>query len=272
MPPTSVDVTKYVIGAADIYYRATGVLTPWISIGLTKDDAVARIGIIQANPSDKLNGLDGLLRGMDYLRVESAEIEFTMPELSGPKLALAIPGSVATTLATTDSSGSPFVTTLAAASAIADTNVKVTAITNAVVGQYIGIDVVAGALREYRVITFVGTAGAGGTGIGFRDPLKRVHSNGVAVTQTVGDGKTEVIPPLIRRQPMTQYNDWALVTQSPADYYEFLIYRAIATTENIEMTFNDDATDMAGIRVVLGARKDETNLALPLITLRAPAS
>ena len=74
MPPTSVDPTKYIIGAAQIYYRATGVLTAWNSIGLTKGDAIARIGITAGNPSDKLSGLDGPIRGLDYLRVTSAEI------------------------------------------------------------------------------------------------------------------------------------------------------------------------------------------------------
>jgi hypothetical protein len=271
MPPTSVDPTKYVIGAADVYWRAAGTTGAWTSIGLTKDDAIARIVFQNNNPSDKLNGIDGLVRGLDYLRVLNAEVEFTMPELSGPKLALAIPGSISTTLATTDAGGSPLVTTLAAAAAIGDVTVKVVAITNAAAGDWMRINV-AGALAEYRRIDVVGTAGAGGTGLQFRDPLKKAHNNGVAVVETVGDGKTEIIPPLIRRQPTTANNDWALVTQSPADYYEFLIYRAIATTENVELSFSDDASDMAGIRVVLGARKDETNLALPLITLRAPAA
>lgn len=271
MPPTSVDVTKYIIGAAEIYYRTAGALTSWNSVGLTKDDAVARIGFDAANPSDKLNGIDGLIRGMDYLRVVSAEIEFTLPELSGPKLALAIPGSVSTTLATTDATGTPFSSTLAAAAAIGDTNVKVVANTNLTAGDWVRINV-SGALAEYRRIDVVGTVGAGGTGIQFRDPLKKAHASGVAAVETVGDGKTEITPPLIRRQPLTVYNDWALVTQSPADYYEILLYRAIANTETVEMSFSDDASDMAGIRVTIGARKDETNLALPLITLRAPAA
>jgi hypothetical protein len=271
MPPTSVDVTKYIIGSAEIYYRDAGVLTAWTSIGLTMDDAVARIGFENSNPSDALNGIDGMLRGLDYLRVTSAEVEFTMPELSGPKLALAIPGSISTTLATTDAGGTPFTSTLAANAAIGDTAVKITAVTNLTAGDWVRINV-AGVLAEYRRIDFVGTAGAGGTGMQFRDPLKKAHLSGVATVETVGDGKTEITPPLIRRQPTTAYKDWALVTQSPADYYEILLYRAIAQQDSVELTFNDDATTPAGIRVTLGARKDETNLALPLITLRAPAA
>jgi hypothetical protein len=270
MPPTSVDVTKYVIGHAEIYWRTAGSAGAWNSVGLTKDDAVARIGFQAGNPSEKLNGLDGLLRGMDLLRVLSAEIEFTMPELSGPKLALAIPGSVSTTLATTDA-GAGYSSTLAADAAIGDTAVKVAAVAGATAGDWLRVNVT-GALAEYRRIDVVGTLGSGGTGLQFRDPLKKAHLSGVAVTETVGDGKTEITPPIIRRQPLTAYNDWALVSQSPADYYEILLYRAIAKTEAVELSFSDDVTDMAGIRVTLGARKDETNLALPLITLRAPAA
>lgn len=272
MPPTSVAVESYVIGAASVYYRDVGVLTPWTSIGLTMDDAIARIGFENSNPSDALNGLDGMLRGLDYLRVISAEIEFTLPELSAPKLALAIPGSVSTTTATTDAGGTPLVTTLAAAAAIGDTSIKVVAVTNAAVGDWVRVNVVAGALDEYRQLTAVGTAGAGGTGLSFRDPLKKAHANGVAVVETVGDGKTEVTPPTVRRQPNTAYKDWALVSESPASYFEFLIYRAIATSDTVELSFNDDLNQPAGIRVTLGARKDETDLTKPLVKLRLPAA
>jgi len=270
MPPTSVAVETYVIGSANIYYRDTGVLTPWNSVGLTMDDAIARIGFENANPSDALNGLDGMLRGLDYLRVISAEIEFTLPELSAPKLALAIPGSISTATATTDAGGGGS-TTLAADAAIGATNIKATAVLNFAVGDWVRINV-AGALAEYRQLTAVGTAGSGGTGLDFRDPLKKAHLSGVALVETVGDGKTEVTPPVVRRQPTTAYKDWALVSESPADYFEFLIYRAIATSDTVELSFNDDLTQPAGIRVTLGARKDETDLTLPLVRLRLPAA
>ena len=271
MPPTSVDVTQYVLGAASVYYRTAGATSAWNSVGLTMGDAVARIGFENSNPSDALNGLDGMLRGLDHLKVVSAEVEFTMPELSAPRLALAIPGAVSTATATTDAGGTPLSTTLAAAAAIGDTAIKVTAITNAVAGDFVRINT-AGALAEYRQIDVVGTAGAGGTGLQFRDALKKAHNNGVAVVETVGDGKTEVTPPLVRRQPMTAYNDWALVSESPANYFEFLIYRALATQDTFELSFNDDLTQPAGIQVTIGGRKDETNLALPLVKLRLPSS
>jgi hypothetical protein len=269
MPPTSVDVTKYAIGSAEIYYRAPGVLTAWTSVGLTMDDAIARIGFANSNASEALNGIDGSIRGLDFMRVESAEIEFTLPELSATKLALAIPGAVSTAGVVTET-GAGFSTTLAAATVVGATNIKLTAVAGLTVGDYIGIDVVAGSLREYRQVTTIGTLGAGGTGVDFRDPLLKAHANGVVVIETDGDGKTEITPPLVRRQPLTVYNDWALVTQSPADYYEILLYRAIATSEAFELSFTDEGSKPAGFRVVISARKDEGNLALPLIKLRAP--
>ncbi len=270
---TSVDVSKYILGHASIYYRAPAVLTDWTNVGLTMDDAVARIGFANANASEALNGIDGSIRGLDYMRVVSAEIEFTLPELSAARLSLAIPGAVSTPTAVTAGANA---TTLAAASAVGDRNVKVVAVTGAgttfVVGSWIRVDVTAGGLAEYRQATSVGTAGAGGSGITFRDPLLRAHASGVAFIDTLGDGKTEITPPLVRRQPMTVYNDWALVTQSPADWYEFLIFRAIAVSDEVELSYTDEGSTPAGIRVVLSARKDETNLTLPLVRLRAPAA
>lgn len=267
MPPV-IDAKQYIIGAADVYYRAIAATGPWISIGATIDDIIFRVNQTTFNPSEKFNGLLELIREMDYTSKQAAEAEFTMPQVAGSNLALALRGAVSTATATTDSTGSPFVTTLAAASAIGDTNIKVTAITNAALGQTIGIDVVAGGLREYRVITFVGTIGAGGTGIGFRDPLLRAHSNGVAVTQTVGDGKTELTPGVVRRMPLTAYNDYALVAQSPADYYELYLYNGITTTDSVELTFGNET--MAAIKTKIGTRDDGANIALPSWKLRVP--
>jgi hypothetical protein len=259
--PQVIDAKQYIIGAADAYWRAVAGTGPWTSIGATVGDVIFRVHQTTFNPSDRFNGLISLVREMDYLAKQNAEAAFEMPQVAGPNLALALRGVTSTTQPTADSTGSPFVTTLAAASAIGDTNVKVTAITNAALGQTIGIDVVAGSLREYRVITFIGTAGAGGTGIGFRDPLLRAHLNGVAVTQTQGAGKTELAPGIIRRAPLAAYNDYVLVAQSPTDYYELYLYNAITTTDPAELKFGDQT--MAAIAVTLATRRDGLNLALP---------
>lgn len=267
MPPV-ITASQYIIGAADVYYRAVASLGPWTSIGATVDDIIFRVNQTTFNPSDRFNGLTELVRELDYTSKQMAEAEFTMPQVAGPNLALALRGVVTAVMPTADSTGSPFVTTLAAASIVGDSNVKVVAITNAAIGQTIGIDVVAGGLREYRVITFVGTAGAGGTGIGFRDPLLRAHSNGVAVTQTQGDGKSELTPGAVRRMPLSAYNDYALVAQSPADYYELYLYNGITTTDAVELTFGNET--MAAIKTKIGTRDDGLNIALPSWKLRVP--
>jgi hypothetical protein len=266
--PTVINPLSYIIGAAEVYYRAIGSLGAWSSIGSTVDDVVFRINQSMFNPSDTINGLDDLIREMDYKNGSGAEVEFTMPEIAGPKLALAVPGAISTTLATTDAGGGGS-TTLAADAAIGATNLKVTAITNFEAGDYVRINV-AGALAEYRRIDVVGTAGAGGTGITIRDPLLKAHLSTVPFVETVGDGKTEIKAGTARRQPLTAYNDWALVAQSPADYYELLVFNAISTTEAVEFSFGDET--MAGIRVMLGARKNGADLTLPSWKLRVPAA
>lgn len=263
-----IDPRQYIIGAANVYHRAIGSLGAWTSIGATIDDVVFRVTQTTFNPSENFNGVLEPVREMDYLSKAGAEAEFSMPELAGAKLRLAILGTQSTTLATTDAGGTPLSTTLAAAAAIGDTAVRVTAITNAVAGDWIRINV-PGALAEFRRVDVVGTAGAGGTGLQFRDPLLKAHLNGVAVVETIGDGKTEITPGIVRRQPLTAYNDWALVAQSPTDYYELILRNAISKTDAIELTFGDES--MAAIRVTLGSRIDGANPALPSWVLRIPA-
>ncbi len=63
--------------------------------------------------------------------------------------------------------------------------------------------------------------------------------------------------------------DFALVAQSPTDYYELYLYNAISKTDSAELTFGDES--MAAIKVSLGSRRDGANLALPSWRLRIPA-
>ena len=263
-----IDPKQYIIGAAEVYYRAIASVGAWTSIGATVDDVVFRINQTTFNPSEDFNGILEPIREMDYISKAGAEAEFSMPEFAGSKLALAVLGAQSSVLASTDAGGTPLSTTLAAAAAIGDTAVKVVAITNAAAGDWIRVNV-AGALAEYRRIDVVGTAGAGGTGLGFRDPLLKAHSNGVAVVETIGDGKTEITPGTVRRQPLSAYNDFALVAQSPSDYYELYLYNAISKTDAAEISFGDES--MAAIKVSLGTRRDGANLALPSWRLRIPA-
>ena len=89
-------------------------------------------------------------------------------------------------------------TTLSAASAVGATNVKVASVAGFVPGAQIVVDsrhTVPGEptppVAETRTITTVGTAGAGGTGISFADPLTAAHPSGAEVlggTATMGSG------------------------------------------------------------------------------------
>jgi hypothetical protein len=266
--PQTIVASQYIIGAADVYYRAIGSVAAWTSIGATINPIIFRIHQATFNPSDQFNGLLELVREMDYTSKQSAEAEFEMPQIAGPNLALAIRGVQSSVLANTDAGGTPFSSTLAAAAAIGDTNVKVAAITNLVAGDWIRIDVTAGGLAEYRQIDVVGTIGAGGTGVSFRNPLIRAHASGVAAVESVGDGKTELVPGNTRRMPLTAYNDFALVAQSASDYYELMLYNAITTADPIELSFGDQT--MAAIKTTIGTRKDGLNLALPSWKLRVP--
>lgn len=69
-------------------------------------------------------------------------------------------------------------TTLAAASAVGDTNVKVASVTNLGAGQPFFIDT--GQSLETGQIASVGTAGSGGTGVTLTAPLTRAHASGVS--------------------------------------------------------------------------------------------
>lgn len=266
--PQVIDPKAYIIGAADVYYRAIASLGPWTSIGATVDDITFRLQQTTFNPSERFNGLLELIREMDYTSRQSAEAEFTMPQIAGPNLALAIRGVTSTVTTNTDAGGTPFSSTLAAAAAIGDTNIKVVAITNLAIGDWMRVDVTAGGLAEYRLVTFVGTAGAGGTGVSFRDPLLQAHANGVAAVEATGDGKTELTPGSTRRMPLSAYNDFALVAQSPSNYYELYLYNAITTTDSAELTFGNEA--MAAIRTTIATRDDGANIALPSWKLRVP--
>ena len=73
----------------------------------------------------------------------------------------------------------PTTTSLAAASAVGATNVKL-ASTSLSVGQQFVIDPL-GANPETRTATSVGTSGSGGTGVSFATPLAFAHASGVRV-------------------------------------------------------------------------------------------
>jgi hypothetical protein len=78
-------------------------------------------------------------------------------------------------------------TTLSAASAVGDTNIKVASVTNMVVGEAISVDTAPNV--EYNTISAVGTAGAAGTGVTLANPLTIAHASGAAA-RDLGSGLT----------------------------------------------------------------------------------
>ena len=264
--PQVITPGNIIVGAASVYNRALGSVAAWTGVGATMDDTTVRIAQAWFRPD--LNGMLGPIQEMDYLTEQSVEAEFTMVEIAGAKLALAIPGATTTTSATTDAAVTPFSSTLAAAAAIGDTNVKVVAVTNLVAGDWVRINV-AGALAEYRQIDTVGTVGAGGTGLGFRDALQKAHASGVAAVETVGDGKTVITGSTVRRMAASAYNQWAIVGEAPGGYYELLLDSGISTTDSAEIAFGDET--VGGITTTIQSRYAGSLPNTPPWRLRVPS-
>lgn len=258
--PTTLDPRQYILGAADVYYRAVGVLTPWTSIGATLDDAVATITATRFTP-DNLNGVMGPVQGLDYLRKVEAMVEFTMPEIAGTKLGLVIPGTRITTATGANSGSSPFTSTLSAATVMGAKTIAVVAVTNLTVGDSIKIDT--GTLAEYRVVTDVTSLV-----VGFRDPLIQPHASGVAAVETVDDNRSQFQSPLNRRIPDSEYREWALVASNGNGYQELRLPRAVSTTETAAITFGEQT--VGSIKVTLSARYTGTDLTLSPFTLFGP--
>lgn len=259
---TSIDPTTYVIGPAAVYYRAVGVLTPWTSIGSTLDDAVMRVTTERWQP-DNLSGVPGAVMGLDVLRKVNAEIEFTMPEITGSKLGLVLPGA-AITAETHAAAASPLATTLSATAVAGSKSISVVAATNAAVGDPISIAGASGI--EYRVITDITSLV-----LGFRDPLLWDHASGQAVGELTGDYRTMIEAPRnMGRIADSEYREWALVASNGRGYQELRIPRGISTTESAEVTIGDSA--LAGIKVTIGARYLGSDLTQSPFKLYGPAN
>jgi hypothetical protein len=259
----TIDPTAIIVGAGVVYDRALSVLTPWASVGATMDDTVARINQSWFRPD--LNGQLGPIQELDYKSEEVAQIEFTMMEVAGANLALAIPGATSAAGTGAVKSSGHLDTTLSAAVAAGATTIPCAAVTNAAVGDTIKIDVTAGAvIAEYRVITAIDTLN-----ISFRDPLKYDHANGVAVEEADDDGRTTITGSTVRRMPSSAYKQWALVAEAPDGYYELALDSGISITEGAELTFGDETA--AGIRTTIEARYAGSTPTTPPWRLRVPA-
>jgi hypothetical protein len=240
------------------YYRAVGVLTPWSSIGATMDDTTMRIDQSWFRPD--LNGMLGPIQEMDYLTEQNAELEFTMVEVAGDKMALAVPGATSTTTSNVVD-GAGLSTTTTAAVAIGATTIPLTATTNLAVGDWIKI----GASNyEYRQVTAISSLN-----VSFRDPIQTARASGVAVVETAGDGKVDITGASVRRQPATAYHAWALVAEAPVGYFELLLDSGISATDSAELNFGDET--VGGIRTTIASRYNGSTPNTSPWHLRVPA-
>jgi hypothetical protein len=262
--PIVVTPRRYIIGPAYVYYRDVGVLTPWTSAGATLDDAVMRVMTEWFRP-DNLSGVMGNVMGLDVLRRVDAEIEFTLGEIAGTSLGLAVPGARTTAAVSADAGGSPWSSTISAAAAAGATTITATATTNAAVGDFFRIETAAHANVEYRQITAIS-----GSDVSFRDPLLYAHTASTVVVETTGDKRDLIEAPTIRRQPDSAYKEWALVMDAGMqNTYELRIPRGMSHTESVDMTVADDA--LTGVRVTIGARYLGSDLTASPFKLYAPA-
>lgn len=252
---------SFIIGPASVYYRAIGVTTPWTNVGATLDDAVLRVTTEWFRP-DNINGPLGYVQGLDVLRRVMAEVEFTLAEVAGTKLQLAIPGSQVTTATGDVKTSGHLDTDLDGATVAGATTIVVSDATNAAVGDAIKIGT--GATAEYRVITAIATVN-----LSFRDALIFAHADAEVVEEADDDYRSSITAPTVRRQPDSAYMEWALVAESgKSQPHELRIPRGISTTENAEITVADD--QVSGIRVTIGARYYGPSLSTSPFTLYYP--
>lgn len=258
----SINPQAFIIGPAIIRYRDVGVNTPYTEVGVTLDDAVMRILSGLWSP-DNLGGVVGKVRGLDVNQMVGAEIEFTLGEIGGEKIALAIPGARYTAPVNANAGGSPLSTTLSADVVAGAQSIVVTSATNAAVGDFIKIGT--GATLEYRRITVIAS-----TTLTLDWRLLFAHASSEAVVETTGDNRSLVEPPLARRVPTTAYKEWSLVAESgKSGPNELVLPIGIAAATGGEMTVADDA--VAGMRVKIEGRLDETDLTKSLYKLWSPA-
>jgi hypothetical protein len=263
MPVTSVVPANFIIGPAFARYRAVASTGPFTEVGVTLDDAVMRIPTEWMDTSN-LSGVVASVMGLDVLTSLGVEIEFTIAEVFGQKLALAIPGATYTAEVHADSVSTPFSSTTTAAIAAGASVVPVTSATNLSVGDYFRIETAANASVEYRQVVQIQSLN-----VTVDSPLHFAHLTGVAVAETTGDGRSMVTPPIIRRQPNSAYYEWSLIAESGlSGWTELRIPQGISQTTSAELSIADDS--LQGIRVTIAGRLAPTDLTQPIFRMYAP--
>jgi len=256
MPTPALTIGDYFIGKATIGYRAVGVLTAYTLLP-TIENTVVRInpGAERFDPSTEFD-LGGPVQGFQYqAAIGGIEVEASLPQVDAATFQLLVPGSTSVTATTGAVAGSD--TTLAAATNVGDTNIKVVAITGYVVGDYVKIDT--STLIEYRRLTAVGTAGAGGTGLSFFEPLALAHASGVAATEVDGDGLATITPPAPSRVSSGSYKEfkvsWPRPDTAPASV---VIKRGLVAIGN-PIELETGARAMGRVRATIEGFRDPAN-------------
>jgi len=248
MGVTSTTAEEISVGAGEVYYKDDD--GEWQPVGATKDNNVWRCVTEYADIN--LNGVIGPIKGIDYIVSQLAELEVSVAQIGAEKLGLMIPGAQSTVQTSADEGGG-LATTLAAATTVGQyLAIKLTSVTGIAEGDAvrIGED---GAI-EWRTLTRVGTAGAGGTGVDVDFPLQSEHASGDDVVETDGAGVTIITPPIVRRLPSSAYHDWRLdVPGLDGRMVRFFILNGIMT-ENAEFEAADD--DAAAPRMTIQSRID----------------
>ena len=144
--------------------------------------------------------------------------------------------------------------TLALDAPAGSTNIKVAAVTGLAVGDYLRFGY--SGEQEVRRLTFVGTTGAGGTGVSFNEPTMIAHRSGDPTMEQTNAGSSTVQSNsgVSRRLPSTAYHDWELrVAGLDGREARFSLNDAIMT-DNAEFEAADDGT--LAPRLTLQARWD----------------
>lgn len=150
-------------------------------------------------------------------------------------------------------------TTLSADAEIGATNIKIADVTGLAVGDFLRI----GESAEYEVrqLTFVGTAGAGGTGVSFAFPTQKRHRSGDNVfEQTTSGGSTvKSGSGTVRRIPSSAYHKIELRVPGLAGReIRYRLLKAIVV-DNFEVSPSDDPTKPMAPRLTFQARWNEVD-------------
>ena len=150
-------------------------------------------------------------------------------------------------------------TTLSADAEVGSTNVKIASVAGLAVGDYLRIGESAEA--EVRELTFVGTTGAGGTGVSFVFPTQQRHRSGDNAFELSDEGSTIVKSNAgnVRRIPDSAYHLAELrVPGLGGREIRYRLHDAIVV-DNFEVSPSDDPTKPSAPRLTFQARWNEAD-------------